>query len=1150
MVLDPGRSGGRYAVTPVSADDPLVVTLLGRIALRRDSTLVEVPGNRARSLLVALALRPGRTRSAAALIDEVWGDEPPRAPANALHTQISRLRSALPDGVLEAGPGGYLLALHADQVDLTAVRELAEQARAQLTAGEVEAAQRSVDRARALWSGEPGADLPAGPLAGELAAAAAAQGEALDEVERETRAAAGDLDGAIAVAWRQLRRRPTAETVAHTLMRLLATAGRDSEALGVFADLRAALAGELGTDPGPAITELNTAVLRGRFTPREETSSAPGTGPTARVPSAVGVRAAPNALLGRADDLTALSRLLQDSRVTTVLGPGGAGKTRVANELAQREAGNQPVVLVELASVRPGGSTAEAVVDIESATAAAMGLGEVRREPGLPSPVARPDTRRRLRDALSARPMLLVLDNCEHLVDAAATVVADLVGSCPQLTVLTTSRAPLAITAETVYPLGPLASDAAGSPATELFSARARAVRPSVRLDMEVVARLCRTLDGLPLAIELAAARVRTMSVEDIEQRLDQRFALLRSGDRTSPERHRTLHAVIAWSWNLLEPDEQVMLRRMCRFPGGFTLAAAETVAGGAPAGDTPASAGAGAISAADDAISVGDIAAAVDGLVGQSLLTVVEVEGAGLRYRMLETVREFGEQELVAADTGPGSEIDLVETRMARWARDFAVLMAECYGRGDELGPALTVAVELDNLVTVLRRAESAGDAQTMYAVFPVAAMRWVMHGANLELMGWIPRILAMAPPVASRGVYAELESACHAVIALHLAFMDRSLRQLALVRSRARLLLRGDTGLRAPFRVLAQLLTCPPDSLRLARLLARATRSPDRHTRALALMARTNIWENMGRIHESSRDARAAVPALTEAEVWSRAMLAQHRGSLAGQVAQYRESVEFYEEAAELLHRIRAYEESLEVHSYLAASLAGSGEPARARRELATALGFSGSGGADLAVVDDPGIHRNHRLSTIAAVLAGIELVEGDIDAGLRHFRRALELIGWPVQETTPGPGLLLTGSAALAAHVLYERGDVVARLVPELIDLAPRRFGYVLDLPQLGAVACAAGSGLLMLGEHETAGVELLALAPRVVSRQDYPVLRWDRHRDLWRDRIGADRLNAAVTTASGLRRAAAAARIVELIREVGTRLPDPLARPAAG
>lgn len=1118
-------------MTPAPAEGPLVVTLLGRIALRRDTALVEVPGHRARSLLVALALRPGRTRSAAALIEDVWGDAPPRSPANALHTQISRLRSVLPDGVLEAGPGGYRLALRADQVDLTAVRELAGRARSRLAAGEVAAAQSSLDRARALWPGEPGADLPAGPLAGELAAAAAAQAEALDEIECEVREAAGDLDAAIAAARRRLQRRPTDETVAHTLMRLLATAGRDSAALAVFAGLRAALATELGTGPGPAITELNTAILRGRFEKRPPPAIS-GDAAAGRVPAAVGVRAAPNELLGRAGDLAELSRLLRVSRVTTVLGPGGAGKTRVANALAAREAQHQPVVLVELASVRPGGSPAAAVVEIESALAAALGLGETRRAPGLPQPISRPDTQRRLRDALSARPMLLVLDNCEHLVEAAAAVVADLVGSCPQLTVLTTSRAPLAITAETVYPLGPLPSDPAGSPATDLFTARARAVRPSVRLDMEVVARLCRTLDGLPLAIELAAARVRTMSVEDIERRLDQRFALLRSGDRTSPERHRTLHAVIAWSWNLLEPDQQVTLRRMCRFPAGFTLAAAETVAGGPEAGDIPA---------------------AVDGLVAQSLLTVVEDEDTGLRYRMLETVREFGEQELVAADSERGTEIDLVESRMARWAREFALRMAGLYSGGDQLGPALTVAAELDNLVAVLRRAEAAGDARTLYAVFPVAAMRWVMHGANLELIGWIPRITATAPPADAHGVYAELEMTGHLLTALHLAFMTRSLRQLAVVRIRARALLRDAGELRAPYRFIGRLLTCAPEMTRLARLLARGTRAPDRQTRSVALMARANIWENMGRIRESSRDARLVVADLTDGEVWSRAMAAQHRGSLAGQVARYRESVQYYEEAAALLHRIRAYEESLEIHSYLAASLAGTGDPVRARRELGTALGFSGSGPAGLEVVDDPGIRRNHRLSTVAAVLAAIELVEGEIDAGLRHYRRALELLDWPSQEFTPGPGLLLTGAATLAAHVLYERHDVVARMVPELAGAARRRLGTVLDLldlPQLGAVACALGSGLLVSDEQSAAGIELLALAPRVTPRQDYPVMQWSRHHDLWCDRIGADGLTAAVAAADGLRRSAAAERIVQLIREVGERLPDPLARPAAG
>ncbi|MFI5714396.1 AfsR/SARP family transcriptional regulator [Nocardia sp. NPDC051750] len=1153
MDLDPGRSGGRTPVIPAPADDPLVVTLLGRIALRRDTALIPLPGARARSLLVALGLRPGRSRSAAALIDEVWGDEPPRAPANALHTQISRLRAALPDGVLEAGPGGYRLALRAEQVDLTAVEQLVRQARGSLDAGAVDAAQRAVDRARALWSGEPGADLPPGGLADQLAAVAAEQAAALDDIERAAREAAGDLGAAIAIARRQVRARPTDEALARTLMRLLATAGRDSEALDVFAALRARLSAELGADPGAASTELNTAILRGRFAPqapRDAVAPAPAPAAGTPVPPAegtpvppgagtptpvtVGVRAAPNALLGRADDLAELSRLLRVSRVTTVLGPGGAGKTRVANELARQVAGLQPVVLVELASVRPGGPETETAVDIESAIAAALGLGEIRRDHALPQSGPPPDTRRRLRDALSARRMLLVLDNCEHLVEAAATVVADLVGVCPQLTVLTTSRAPLAITAETVYPLAPLAIDPAGSPATDLFAARARAIRPSVRLDMDVVARLCRTLDGLPLAIELAAARVRTMSVEDIEQRLDQRFALLRTGDRTSPQRHRTLHAVIAWSWNLLEPAQQITLRRMCRFPAGFTLTAAETVVGGP---------------------EVTDIAAAVDGLVSQSLLTVVEDESAdpgaalGIRYRMLETVREFGEQELAAADTGPGSEFDLVERGMARWGREFAVRMARRYRAGDQLGSALITAAELDNLVAVLRRADACGDRDTLYAVFAVAAMRWVAHGAHSELMGWIPRMLELAPPPRSRGVYAELEMFGHTVTALHLAFMTPSLRQLAVVRIRVRALLRAETEMSEPARFIGLLMSGPPDTLRMARLLARGTRSPDRQTRSIALMARANIWENMGRIHGSRRDALAAVPVLTDAEVWSRAMLAQHLGSLAGQSARYRESVRHYEESAELLGRIRAFEESLEVHSYLAVSLAASGDPVRARRELDTALGLSGSGAASLELIDDPGIRRNHRLALVAAGVAGIELAEGDIDAGLSHFRRALELQGWPDQGFDAGPGTLLICSAALDAHVLFERTDVVARIVPEFVDIARRRLGYVLDMPQLGTVACALGSSLLALGVHTATGIELLALAPVVRPRQDYPVMQWARHHELWQDRIGADRFGAAVAAARRWRRAAAGQRIAQLLREVDVRTPDPFVRPTA-
>ncbi|MGW5387811.1 BTAD domain-containing putative transcriptional regulator [Nocardia sp. NPDC003963] len=1131
MVVDPGRSYGRPPVIPASTDEALVVALLGRIALRRDAELVVLPGTRARLLLVALALRPGRSRSAAVLIDEVWGDDPPRSPMNALHTQISRLRAALPDGLLEAGPAGYRIALRPEQVDLTAAQQAARRAGDALAAGDPDRALAIVERARGLWCGEPGTDLPPGGPAAELAAAAAEYAGALDGIELAAREATGDLDGAVLLAREQARQHPVDEPRARTLMRLLATAGRDNEALDVFATLRTTLATELGTDPGVAITELNTAILQGRFASHAESARSEPVPPPPPPVVAVGVRAAPNELLGRSDDLAELARLLRVSRVTTVLGPGGAGKTRVANELAARTATAQPVVLVELASVRPEGTSRGAAVDIETAIAAAVGLGETVRDRTMSQVRPPTDSGRRLRDALSARPMLLVLDNCEHLIEGAALVVADLVGSCPQLTVLTTSRSPLAITAETVYPLAPLTIDPAGSPATDLFAARARSVRPSVRLDAAVVARLCHTLDGLPLAIELAAARVRTMSVEDIERRLDQRFALLRTGDRTSPERHRTLHAVIAWSWNLLEPAERIVLRRMCRFPAGFTSAAAEAVAGGP---------------------EVGDIAAAVDGLAGQSLLTVVEDEAdeaeavPGVRYRMLETVREFGEQQLAAADRETGGEIELVETRMAHWARDFAVSVAQRYLAGDELGPALLMVAELDNLVAVLRRAEAERDRHTVYAVFPVVAMRWVAHGAHMELMGWIPRLLALPPPERASGTFADLYMLGHGITALHLGFMTRGIRELAVIRIRVRALLRDAAGMTGSLRYLGLLLTCPADMRRPARLLAAGTRAEDKQVRLVALVARANIWENLGRISASRRDALAARALTTEAEVWNRAMVVQHLGALAGQTARYRESVGYYEEAAELLSRIRAYDESLELRSFMAVSLAGIGEPAAARRELAVALRLSGSGEMGLELIDDPTIRRNHRLSTIAAGLAEVELAEGDIEAGLAHFRRALDLLGWPGGDFTPGPGALLMCSTTVAAHVFAGRIEVVAPLVPELAAAAVDRLGTVPDYPQIGAVACALGSALLALDERNRAGVELLALAQVVSGRQDYPVLERRRHYELWRERIGESRLSEALAATRGSTRSAAATRILELIGGVGTSTPGPLDR----
>ena len=1184
----------------------VVVGVLGVIAIRRDEAMIALPGARARLLLAALAVHPGRARSAQALIDEVWGEQPPRAPMNALHTQVSRLRAMLPDGALEIGPAGYRLTLPADSVDLTAVAALARRADEHLAAGNTADSLAAIALARTLWRGEPGADLPDSTPADDLRAAAVDLRRHLDHTELAAHTARRDFAAALPLARAAAATNPLDESAHTTLIRLLAAAGRTNEALEVFATYRLRLIEELGADPGPTLLALNTAILRGEpielpgtrtarrnreaepsvstsahrsadssalgvdngagrpgidtgpgptdarysaaaaryegaetdlvdstsdggsrrtgpspveLDEREQTSTLPAEAANGSAPdrsnrapmprTALGLRAAPNELLGRTADLDAITDLAHRSRVTTVLGPGGTGKTRVANAVGERLARSVPVVLVELASVQPESEVgADSRTGIEIVIGQVMGLGEVIRDPGAIRQGRQIDARTRLREALAARPMVLILDNCEHVIDAAAEVVADLVGSCAQLTVLTTSRSPLAITAESVYPLAPLAIDAAGSPATELFSARARAVRPDVRLDPDTVARLCRTLDGLPLAIELAAARVRTMSVAEIETRLEHRFALLRSGDRSAPHRHRTLHAVIAWSWNLLDPDQQVTLRRLSRFAAGFTLSAAEIVAAGP------------------------DVAAAVDGLVGQSLLTVLDdPDGAGIRYRMLETVREFGAEQIAAVDAATdGAESALVLDRMFCWAREFALASFRGYRGGHQVRAVLAVTADLDNLVAVLRIAVDRADAHTAYSVFPVVAIAWVMRGAHLEFTGWAMRLVALVPPPPASGDAADLQMIAHLLTCLHMLFLkDGGVRATAIVRMRARRLVTNpdlDPGL----SFLGTVITVRPEKFRLGRLFARGARSHHRQVRVAALIARANLWENAGNVAGSTRDSLRTLDDMDPAEVWGMATVSQHLAQLSGQSAHYADAVNYYRRALELMGKLRVHEEIMESRCYLAASLVGCGRLEQARAELDFALRPDDSG---VSPVDDPSVRRNHRLANAATALAELELAEGDIDAGLRHFRRGLELLGWPDFEPTPGPGSLMIAAGTVSAHVLHGRASVAGPLVAEMIETADQRLAQYIDLPQIGAVACALGSYLLTTENGRTDGLELLTLAGTSMARQDSPSMELAAHIALHRSVVGDAAMDAALHRAAGTRRLDAAMRVIEII-----------------
>ncbi|MFF4909517.1 BTAD domain-containing putative transcriptional regulator [Streptomyces sp. NPDC001260] len=556
--------------------------ILGPLEVRTDDgTPVDPGGPRPRALLTLLLLDAGRTVSAERLVDGLYGARPPAGAANALQSQISRLRRRLaPHTEIEANPAGYRIVTAPDTVDAHLFERLAAQGRA-AAADPRQAAARLAD-ALALWRGPALPDLPD-------ARAEAARLEELrlsafqDRIEAEL--ALGGGPGLVPELRTLLAAHPLSERLYGQLMRALRADGRPAEALTVYEEARRTLADELGADPSPELAALHLELLRGAEPERP------------RLPVQL------TRFVGREPELARIAALLPDSRLLTLTGPGGAGKTRLAIEAAATLAGIPAPCFVELAPVTDGGRIVYAVL-------AALGMRDGFRSPAT-------DVTDRLRAALEDRELLLVLDNCEHLVEDAARLASLLLSACPGVRILATSRESLGITGEVLVPVPPLPSE----PAVRLFLDRARAVRPDFDGHARV-ADVCAALDGLPLAIELAAARLRTLTPDELADRLGDRFRLLSRGDRSKAPRHRTLRAVVEWSWDLLDEEERELARRLTVFAGGASLEAVEAVCGLPYPEDVLAS------------------------LVEKSFLEVSEG-----RYRMLETIRAFAAQE--APDLG-----------------------------------------------------------------------------------------------------------------------------------------------------------------------------------------------------------------------------------------------------------------------------------------------------------------------------------------------------------------------------------------------------------------------------------------------------------------------------------------------------------------
>ncbi|UFR02054.1 winged helix-turn-helix domain-containing protein [Streptomyces sp. Go40/10] len=622
--------------------------ILGPVEIHTDDgTPLDPGGPRPRALLTLLLLDAGRPVPVERLLDGLYGVEPPAGAVSALQSQISRLRRRLaPHAGVDAVPAGYVLAVAPDAVDAHRFARLAAEGRTALTAGDHPRAAALLRDALALWRGPALPDLP-----DAHADRARLEERRLTVVQDRIEAELGTGGGPELVPELRalLRGHPLDERLYGQLMRALYAAGRPAEALAVFEDARRTLADELGADPSPELSALHLDLLRD------------GTEPPARprLPAQL------TRFVGREAELARIDRALSDSRLVTLTGPGGVGKTRLALEAARARTGSvavharsgprpgavPDVCLVELAPVADGSRIPYAVL-------AALGVRDGFRSPAT-------DALDRLLEALADREVLLVLDNCEHLVEAAARTVALLLGACPDVRVLATSRESLGVTGEVLVPVPPLPVE----PAVRLLLDRARAVRP----DFDGHARvpeICRALDGLPLAIELAAARLRTLSVDELADRLHDRFRLLARGDRAKAPRHRTLRAVVEWSWELLDAKERDLASRLTVFAGGATLDAVAAVCG-VPYPEDP-----------------------LASLVEKSFLEVSDG-----RYRMLETIRAFAAEAL----TGPREPRELRAAHAAYFLR-LAEQAEPLLRGGDQLPWLERLAAEQENLDAALR--------------------------------------------------------------------------------------------------------------------------------------------------------------------------------------------------------------------------------------------------------------------------------------------------------------------------------------------------------------------------------------------------------------------------------------------------------------
>ena len=708
-------------------------TVLGPVRAWHADAELDLGSPQQRSVLAVLLLRRGTPVSIEDMIDALWDEDVPGAAASTVRTYISRLRQVLAQGA-PAGPairsvtGGYQLDLADEGLDLTVFqRHVADAERARL-AGDAATWARELVTGLELWHGTPLSGLP-GPFASRQRASL----ERLRASTQKTRLRAqldlGELDHLLPELAALAEEHPLDEQLQELLITGLYRAGRQADALAAYQGTRTLLASELGIDPGPALRALHERILRadpalmpaaGAGSSGSAAGQAPppslrpleGPGPLTNLPTPV------SSFIGRAAELAAVRTLVAGSRLVTLIGVGGAGKTRLALQVAAglpADGAGDGVWFADLAPLRDPELVAVTVADV---------LG-VQLKPGLPVPEA-------LAETVGALSMLVLLDNCEHVISACAKLADVLLRGCPNITLLATSREPLGIDGEQVYrvpSMGVPADDAdaeeiRASEAVRLLADRAAAQGAALawhEQTAQVAGRICGRLDGIPLAIELAAARLRVMSAAELDARLDERFALLTGGSRTALPRQQTLRAMADWSWELLIGPEQEVLARLSVFAGSFGLDAAEAVA-------------------AHPALPAAEVLTHLGGLVDKSLVQFGDIGTGPGRYRLLETIRQYAAAQLDAQGPAAASAVQAVH-------RDYYLALAEAAGpqlRGaDQARWMDRLDAELGNLRAALAFSQAQADPDPGLRLAASLRVYWLARGHAAEAAGVLRALL-----------------------------------------------------------------------------------------------------------------------------------------------------------------------------------------------------------------------------------------------------------------------------------------------------------------------------------------------------------------------------------------------------------------------